>query len=367
MTTSIISNSLKVLLLCLAITLVGNSCKKQQDFDKEIMLNTIVEDYVLPKLTALLSQVNALEKAADSFVLNPTTNTLEQTQQTWKETMETWSQVEMLYFGPGRDNYRYLKLDNTPVNTVSIEQSISGSTTIDSATIANMSSYTKGLATVEYLLFSIANSSDLVDLYTTNTTAVQRADYLTSTIKNAKKLIEELVSEWSPNGGNYAAELSSNTSNKTLGGIGRFSNAIIHITQTMARKKIGKPLGKEAANGNINTELLESKYADYSWEMILNNLRGVQQIFGTNDNNRLGAYLSSIVGNDELTNNIATQITTIEAAIVARNSSLKIDLTNDTAAVEAIYDQLKALYEILSTDMAVSFEVTVLTNTDDGD
>lgn len=367
MTTSIISNSLKVLLLCLAIAIIGNSCKKQQDFDKEAMLNTVVDDYVLPKLTSLLTLVNTLDETATSFVQNPTTNTLNNTQQAWKETMKIWSQIEMLYFGPGRDQYRYLMLDNTPVNTTSIEQSINSSTTLDSAAIANMSSYTKGLATVEYLLFSTANSNDLVDLYTTNTTAAQRANYLTSTIKNAKKLIAELLFEWSPNGGNYATELSSNTSNKTLGGIGRFSNAMIHITQTMARKKIGKPLGKEAANGTINAELLESKYADYSWEMILNNLRGVQQIFGTNDNNRLGAYLSSIVGNDGLTNDIATQITTIETAIVARNSSLKSDLTSDTAAVEAIYDQLKALYQVLSTDMAVSFEVTVLTNTDDGD
>ena len=159
----------------------------------------------------------------------------------------------------------------------------------------------------------------------------------------------------------------NDTGNKTSGGIGRFSNAITHIAQTMSRKKIGKPLGKEAFGGVSNLTLVESKYADFSWQIIQNNLKGIEEIFGLNTDLRLGGYLSNVLGTDELTKEIEMKIQHIEGAIAARQQSLKNDIQQDKAAVELIYTDLKELYELLGRDMAIGLSITILPNPDDGD
>jgi predicted lipoprotein len=340
------------------------ACQKQQDFDKEAMLKGIINDYALPSYQQLLSDNIGLETACLNFQSTPTAATLETLQESWRTTMRTWSTVEMLTFGPSLTNYRYTKLDNTPIEPNFIENAILDTALIDSSYIADRSSYTKGFSSIEYLLFDAnGNQSNLLGLYQTGANKERRFAYVLSCIKNTKALVGEIELEWSTS---YAATLGAGTGNTTQEGIATFSNAVIHMSQTLAVKKLAKPLGKESADQLLHPEYLESPYAHFSWDIILYNLKGIQQIFGTSDNG-LGSYLNYLVNDDALTNGIVNRANEIETLIKARQLTLFDDLTTNTAEVEHIYQEMTQLYIDLSANIATYFSITLLANPDDGD
>jgi predicted lipoprotein len=340
------------------------ACKKQPNFDKEAMLSGIINEYVLPSYQQLLVDNQALETACLNFEQSLTLTSLEQVQAAWKTTMKSWSMVEMLVFGPGRDNYRYLKLDNTPTSISFIENAIADTVLIDSFYIADRSSYTKGLASVEYLIFDANNNQGaLLNAYQTAVNKERRFAYLLNCIKNTKGLIKELEIEWS---GSYGATLSQSTGNESQEGIAAFSNAIVHMSQTLAVKKLAKPLGKESGDQLLHPEYLESPYAHFSWDIMLYNLKGIQQIFGTSEKG-LGSYLNYLINDDALTIGIVAQAKKVEGLIEARQLTLFDDLTTNTAEVELIYEEMGQLYTDLSSHVVTYFSITILANPDDGD
>jgi predicted lipoprotein len=346
------------------ILMFWGSCQKPVDFDKQAMLEEIVRNYVVPTYQQLEEDNEEMELICLTFLNSPNIVGLTNLQNAWKKTMRTWSEVEMLYFGPGRVEYRYLKFDNTPISTSSIENAIADTVLIDSLYITNRSSYSKGLASIEYLLFDAnANQQLIVDLYNVGINKARRSSYLLSCIKNTKTITNELTNEWRDT---YGQTISTLTDNSTSGGIGNFSNAIIHFVQTIARKKLGKALGKESVDSLLHLEYLESPYAHYSSEIILHNIKGVKNLFGTK-NNALGSYLADIINNEDLSIQITNKVATIEQLIEARSLTLYDDLTANTAEIEIIYQELKGLYEILHGEMASYFSIVVLSNPDDGD
>lgn len=353
-----------ILPLIILVLVMGESCQKQTEFDKVAMLEGIVKNSTLPAYETLHQQSILLETAGQAYVTTPTLANLQTVQGVWKTLMTEWSKVEMLNFGPGREIFRYLRMDNTPANVSSVDNAILGTDFIDSVYIAGRSSYTKGIACVEYLLFGENGQQAVVDWYATDVQKDRRAAYLIGCLKNIKKIAFELHDSWGTNGG-YGATLSQTTDNSTTGGLGQYTNAITHICQTMARKKLGKALGKEAADNLLHPEFLESPYAAYSWGIIAGNLKGIQEVFGDKDNG-LGSYLSFVINNDELTNKIANRIQTTADLIDARTLNLVDDLSANTAEVEAIYQELAILYDEL-TEMVNYFSVTLLPNPDDGD
>lgn len=340
------------------------ACKKQSNFDKEAMLGGLINEYIVPNYQQLLLDNESLELAGINFQQNPSITTLEKVQNAWKTVLKSWAKVEMLVFGPGRDDYRYTKLDNTPVKSIFIENAIADTVLIDSLYIAARSSYTKGLASIEYLIFEPNNNSNnLLNLYQTDANKERRFAYLLNCIKNTKGLLTELESEWS---GSYGIKLSQGTGNTSQEGIAAFSNAIVHMSQTLAVKKLAKPLGKESADQLLHPEYLESPYAHFSWEMILYNLKGIQQIFGTTEKG-LGSYLVYLINDDALTTRIVEQANKVEQLIEARQLTLLEDLSTNTAEVEAIYQEMSQLYIDLSDPVRTYFSITILANPDDGD
>lgn len=357
--------SLKLCLLFIGIGLFNMiACKKQQEFDKAAMLSEIVNTYVLPSYQQLLADSEMLEVACVNFANTPNLSTLEPLQNAWKKSMQSWSKVELLLFGPGRENYRYTQLDNTPIKSTFIENAINDTTLIDSSYIANRSSYTKGFASIEYLLFDQnKNQSALLNLYQNDPNKERRLVYVLNCIKNTKGLIYEIKEAWNAS---YGTTLSQGVGNASQEGIASFSNAIVHMSQTLAAKKLAKPLGKESADQLVHPEYVESPYAYFTWDIILYNLNGIQQIFG-NTNEGLGSYLSYLINDDALTTSIANQASKVENMIQARQLTLSEDLMTNPTEVEEIYKAMRQLYLDLSGSIATYFSITILANPDDGD
>ncbi|MGH1334590.1 MAG: imelysin family protein [Aureispira sp.] len=355
---------LKLLGIGLGLFLINLvACQKQAEFDKQDLLETIITTYVMDSYADAVTTASALEQALNQFTTAPDLVKLETAQAAWKKSMEAWSKVEGLNFGPGRNQYRYLQLDNTPVRSPSIEAALADTTPIDLPYLQQRGSYTKGLATIEYLLFGAGNNAAILQGYQSDALAARRCAYVYYSGVHVSELLNALTEEWKDS---YATELASQTDNSSTGGIARFSNVLLHLSQTIARKKVGKPLGKESGTGAIQPTLVESPYAEHSWAIIHANLLGLQALFGT-EKNGMGSYLAHLLGDNSNTKKIAEQLDKLVTLTDNRMASLKMELTTQNAAVESVYEELKLLYNLLEEDYLPYVSITLLTNPDDGD
>lgn len=356
---------IKTIAIGLFLLLISfSACKKQVAFNKQEFLENTINNYVLASNEELLQAANGLKTSTNQFLQTPNTPNLQQVQAAWKNTMNAWSVVEGLNFGPGRTQYRYLQLDNTPVRTASIEAALLDSTFIDLVYVRQRGSYTKGLATIEYLLFEGTGDHEIVvRKYLNGMQGAQRQAYLQYSVEHVLELIAALTLEWETS---YAQELANLTDNGSTGGIARFSNVLLHLTQTIARKKIGKPLGKESSTGMVQPQLVESPYAHHSWEMIHYNLIGLQRLFGKEEQG-MGSYLKNLLGDATNTNKIAAQFAKVVNLTKNRSISLQMEVTNQVQEVEEIYEEMKMLYQLLQEDYLPYVSITLLTNPDDGD
>lgn len=339
------------------------ACKKQVEFDKKELLENIINDYVLESYDEVVEKTTILKQAVEQFTNSPDLVKLEAAQEAWKNSMNAWSKVEGLDFGPGRSLYRYLQVDNTPVRAASIETALMDSITINLSYLQDRSSYTKGLSTVEYLLFESNDNSINLQRYQTDPHATRRQDYLYYTVVHALDLLEIITMDWK---NSYAIELASQTGDETTGGIGRFTNVLCHLTQTIARKKIGKPLGKENSTGMVQPTLVESPYAQHSWTIIHYNLLGLQEIFGE-EARGMGSYLTSLLDDNSNTEKIAKQLEKVVALTNQRANSLQLEVTTQTTDVELFYTEMKVLYDLLIEEYLPYVSVSLLINPDDGD
>ena len=142
----------------------GKSCAI--DFDQEAMLVNYADQLIIPVLTDFKEACDSLDGAMDQFALAPDVQSLitlrNQLQQTWLK----WQFVAHFHFGPVEDEELRPFLNNFPVFSQRVEQ------TLDSSSY-NLSdpyyAYSRGFPAIEYLVYGTdTNSSQTIDRFTTD-------------------------------------------------------------------------------------------------------------------------------------------------------------------------------------------------------
>lgn len=355
--------SLFFLIILLSLT----ACKKKADFDKAQMLKDISNKVLMPKHQELVTTANTLLSKTTAFANTPNQANLQAAQTAWKTTMDAWSVCEIYNFGLIKDRYLFWLIDKTPTSETNITTILQDSSNlIDSTYIASQSAYSKGLPALEYLLFN-ADANTIISQYTSNPNYERRQILLKELSKNLVQQCSLILNTWAASGENYLATFQSALGDDLQGSISLLSNAMISLTQEIARKKLGKPLGKESSDGLVHTEFIESPYALYSLNIVAKNLEGIQLGFEAMEGLGLDDYLNHLTENEELTTQILAKLTTAQNQITAISTSLKVALDSQTTAIDAIYQELRNLLILLNTDMANNFGITVLPSDNDGD
>ena len=166
--------------IAVAILLAGllTACGGERKNDPLILtddtLNTaltrIVDETVIPNTEAFAVDADALVSATVSFCEDPDIERLEQAQTAWQQSSVSWYRVLPFLFGPPDDNLLtpgYLYIDslrqrgNDYISTVrtEINESASGSETLNDAYFEGLSFTKVGLLALEVALFEDASES----------------------------------------------------------------------------------------------------------------------------------------------------------------------------------------------------------------
>ncbi len=272
-----------------------NSSDNSDNDEMEIAVVTdFADNVVIPTYQQLELKAKALTKAVNTFISNPTAETLQAAQQAWIQTRYPWEQSEAFAFGPA-DSLGYDgDLDDWPVNETDVAAILQDKATLNEEAVKNLQTTEKGFHTIELLLFGDDN----------NKTAANFTERELQLLKLLTVAFEQtaidLTKSWTTGvAGNPAyrevlatAGNSDNQAYPTVkAAVAEIVQGIMGCLDEVANEKIGEPLDTK------ETEGLESRFSHSSLKDFQNNIQSVANAYlgRVSDTSTNGKSLSDLV------------------------------------------------------------------------
>lgn len=365
------------LYILLLLVICISACKKEEQptYNRQLILENVGNNIILPALKDLQSQTQQLIQATVSLNTQSTSATLIQAQDAWKKTVLSWEKVVFFNFGPLKMKDVALKIDFNPVRTNIITSILASSEVIDQAYIATVGAAAKGFPTLEYLLFDRSKSNEqLLPLFTTDAQASRRKAYIKAIAEDIQLQVTTILKEWQASGSNYLQTFIENSQGGN-DAVNTLANKMIGITEIIANTKLADPLGLKVKDGTPQPESAEAWRSGTSVAHILANLEVLEQVFkGNHDNpsttdgfdDYLDALKSASNG-QSLSASIASQIEQTRQAVKSIQPSLYEAVTSNPAQAKAAYKAAQKLIILIKVDMMNALGGIVTFNDNDGD
>ena len=311
--------------------------------------------------------------------------------QAWLTAIDKWQEVELFRFGPmarsvdpGGQNLRDQIYGWPLVSRCGIEERLV-SQAYASADIAAALINVRGLGALEYTAFYGGTDNACSQFSTINahgTWAAQsaaeiarrKANYGAAVSANIVLHAKSVVERWSPNGGNFRAELtgagqSSATFASEQKALNAVSDAIFYIELEAKDWKLGRPLGLGDCTTPTCPEALESPYALQSTSHLRHNLAGFRLLFQGcgvgNGGFGFDDWLRA-VGAPDLADRMLAALAGAEEAVDELDPPLEQTIATNPARAMSVYAAFKVLTDMLKTEF-VTFLNLELPKTTQGD
>jgi predicted lipoprotein len=339
------------------------------------MLTHIGTTIILPLHQTLVAQAEALDERAAELKAQPSLETLLAAQAQWRITMTNWRQASL--FALGRQTLVLHSAIESPVppNVAYIETLIADpSIVLDAAFLQTQGSNVAGLGVVEYLLFGLDTTPEAQVALLSGGDGARRLDYLTAVTGMLRRAAGDLLNYWQPeNGDGYLqAFIEQDDPFNVRESINMLVNALIAGTELMVHQDIAVPLGLQI--GRPSPNLVRTPYSDYTLDLMRTTLEMVRLVFtGGGDAEAdpgLNAFLdASGAARDgvPLSQIITDEIDVIIADINRIDAPLRQIVTGDQTPLLALYQDMRALYLMMKTDMISQLGLTITFSGSDGD
>ncbi len=361
------------MLLAAAIAvMVATGCHKktdeQPDFDRGIMLAGIAANVALPAYQSFITVSDSLLGTLQVLQAQPTIAHLASAQAQWVATARAWKVCQLFNLGLVSDQYLQNRIHTWPVKTAFVDEFIADTGTLTEAFIDTKGSSSKGLAAIEYLLFSPAGNAVTMDSLT-GWFGARRLQYMTAVAQNMCSTARQMNDLWRVDGGNYYGTFVSATAVGVEGSTNIFVNKMIEYLEYMLNTKIGKPIGKQTG-AEMNAELQEAWRSNTSVTLLKANLETLKQAFhgGTQSTDKgIDDYLNAVNARYDdglLTAKIDSQFYAISAVYNKLSENL---LASNAQDVEKAWTETRALLVLFKVDVVSNLSITLTLNDNDGD
>mgnify|MGYP001791550541 CR=1 FL=1 len=353
-----------ILLLC---TACGSGEEKPSDtFDRQAFLENYAHNIIQPEAEALLGEAMQLQSTIDTLVGQKTVEHLQEAQTQWDETYRAWIKVCMLNFGPGgTEGRRRTLLEEValwPIDVEGIKEKIEATDPSFNDSKRN----TRGLLTVEYLLFATDDADSALNRLEEN-----RATYLQKTVD---RLVEQLASFSQAWQGDYAAEFVANDGTDAKSSTTQMFNETVRNFETLRDAKLGVPMGLIAGQSGPQPTLAEARFSQKSLDYLLLNYATIVDLWhGRNGSGEDGLgwneYLLSIEGGEELVTTIQQQFDEINSIIerIPKEQGLgELALANNPEMAE-LHQAMQQLTRYLKGDSSSLLSLAITFSSGDGD
>ena len=270
------------------------------------LLSAVGPSVVLPTLEELVETLDALDAALETWEAAIETSSDKETAHTavqdgWRSTMRVWQQLEVMQIGPlgsslsilGGEDLRDEIYSWPTVNRCRVDQKTASLQwqEEDFFTTNLVNSY--GLDALEHMLFSGPDSvcDPLVPPVSDGSweamgaegVSLARAGFSGRIVDEIAAQIEDLITTWHPDGGDYSGLLVAEGGNAIYSSPQEALNAVYHATfyieSTTKDRKLAQPLGLRDCEEVSCPEDLEGLISGETVPMVIANLEGFKKLF----------------------------------------------------------------------------------------
>jgi len=343
----------------------------ESDFDRAALLENYGSSIILRAYETLESDVDALDASAQAFVDAPSAATLADVRDDLKAARMAWQDASLFQFGPAESLTLRSALNTYPTDEQKIDDNIaSGAYTLGS----NDDRAAGGFPALGYLLYSAgAPDAEIVDAYTSDANADGRGTYLLDNVAFVQQNVEQVVTEWSPDGGDHLGTFTSEANAGTDVGssLGMLINAYVkHYERFLRDGKIGIPAGVRSA-GVPRPASTEAAHGGYSLDLAIANLQATKRLYlgetpGGQDGTGLDDNLQAL-GADDLDTAIVTAIDEAISALDTLSDPLSDQIDSNNDPVLDAFQEMQDVVVLLKADMTSVLGITITFQDNDGD
>ena len=353
----------KYILLILAAILIVLACKNEEE-NNVSTIDTFHQDYyninISPTIVNFKSEIEKQIVLSERLKNDTSIENLNKLQEQWLISAKAFSKTRAYNILAIKALYYDIILYNFPVKPSFIEDNIAEKTIYNSDYFRNNSTVSKGLGTLEYLLYNNQNTNTALSLLKEDS---YRIDYLLGVTEEVLRQTNLLINFWESEYKETfikATSISCSENARCLA-----FNQLINILDIIRVTKIGKPAGLEGSN-SVATESLEAYRSESSLELIKSSIEEVQNAY-TISNVNFSKIVDEIADSSDASTAINNSFKTVFGYINAIDTSLYIAIQENNPNVELLYDSLFDLVKYFSVDAASILSVTVLPTDNDGD
>ena len=339
-----------------------------KDDPRRLLLESWGQHVILANYDEFVTRSKAFEESVQALCEEPTDEALSAAKDAWWSAREPWKKNEVVKFGPYRDQPLTLgaKLDFWPARPDVVLETLDGDLALDDEALDNVGAPARGMPPSELLLWTAEGATE--DAFASDG---RRCEYLLALAADQVSLAEEMFEAWSPDGGNYVAELIDPESGEMFGDVkaalSEIVNRLAFTVEDMRGEKLGRPLG-EQSGGTPQPDLLESRPSARSIRDLLDNLEGVAQFYFGASEPKAAKGLSDYISADprDFNAEMEQHLSACREALEAIDP-LERAIEEDAEGVTAAEECLTELQTFIQVDVVSELGLTVNFNDNDGD
>lgn len=334
----------------------NESATKYKFSNDKALVESIVNVIVKPSVVKLEKEVIKLKELTAVFVKSTTTDNLRPLKKQWLVVAKQYAINYVFNIGDVKDKYYALRINNWPTINESAEKYLLNKE-VSNNTIAELGSSSKGIPALEYLFFRTDETKVVEDF-----SSLKRKEFLKLLVNELEKNAKQQNFDWQL----YAPKIINNSNAGIDGSINLLFNGLNNAIHYAWETKIGKPAGLENSPAT-NTEKIEARFSKQSLVIIKENINTVYNVFFDKNIISISDKIEFITKNDELNTALKNQFDKVFQAINNFDTPLFNAINNEKSKVKKLYEELKRLEVLFTTDVRSTLSLIVTGTDGDGD
>ena len=346
-----------------------NSCI-YEEFDKQVLLMNITNNYILPSLNDYNTNVKTLDSLIKEFTQQPTVLGLSRVRDSWYNALLSWQDVSFIDFGPSTLIILKTQTNTFPADTFNIDKNIT-SGNWDFNTISSID--LKGFQALDYLLNKRGlTETERITYYTNSQNA---RDYMNAISDELVTNIAYVVSEWSTYKNDFISDFATNANGSSVSEM--INSMCLDYEFFIRRGKLGLPLGIfDLFSNDPLPGLVECYHYGQSLPFIKRSVESLQKyingIHHNSNENGIGFddymnFVNASSNNENLSSVVNSKFDLILTNLNTLNDPLSSELVTNNSQVNLAYDAMQNLVPYIKVDMTSALGVLITYADNDGD
>lgn len=336
--------------------------KKKSSFDRKALLTHYAQDILKPRIDTFSTNINVLNNAIQALAASPSFERFSVARDAYETSIKSWQYTNFMNFGPGgREGLKLTIFEEWalfPIDTQAIDTKIKS----QEFDIDDSRRYTRGLLTIEYLLYP---SQDTQQAYTSLVTNLARIDYLSAISEKLHRQVADFDTKWQT----YAQEFKAMDGTDINSSITLLYNEWIRSYEILKNMKIVEPIGLKAGQSAPDTKLVESRFAHLSMDLIKHHFESTVQIYTGSEGLGFDDYLASVDGGPSQVSKTKSQIENIRSVLnkIPANASLQQMITDNDPLLNELVQEMQVLLPYIKSEISSLLGLTITYSSADGD